>query len=316
MFAVIPGNLGSGLSWFAADGTDEEQTDGIGAAEAIKLLEEYKDEPFFLAVGFYRPHVPFVAPKKYFDMYPLEQIHLPKEPADDKDDIPKLALYQYRNHDKMTNRQRREAIQAYYAATTFMDAQVGKLLDAVDRLGLDHNTIIVFVSDHGYHLYEHGLWHKRSLFEVSARVPVIIAAPGSKAVGQATTRVVEMLDVYPTLADLCSLPIPDALPGISLRPQLDDPSAPTKEGALTQVRRNKDVDGFSVRTEHYRYTEWDNGKRGVELYDHENDPHEFTNLAANPEHAGTVKRLKSLLKRMRASREQADEQAAPAAAAQ
>jgi uncharacterized sulfatase len=154
------------------------------------------------------------------------------------------------------------------------------------------------------------------LFEVSARVPVIIAAPGSKAVGQATTRVVEMLDVYPTLADLCSLPIPDALPGISLRPQLDDPSAPTKEGALTQVRRNKDVDGFSVRTERYRYTEWDNGKRGVELYDHENDPHEFTNLAANPEHAGTVKRLKSLLKRMRASREQAGEQAAPAAAAQ
>ncbi|MEX0641546.1 MAG: sulfatase [Pirellulales bacterium] len=299
MFAVIRGSLGGGLSWLAADGTDEEQTDGIGAAEAIKLLEEYKNEPFFLAVGFYRPHVPFVAPKKYFQMYPLDSIKLPAEPAGHRQGVPKLAFYQYRNHDKMTDRQRREAIQSYYATTTFMDAQLGKLLDAVDRLGLHENTVIVFTSDHGYHLYEHGLWHKRSLFEESARVPLVISAPNAKAKGQSSPRIVELVDLYPTLADLCGLPVPSELPGISLRRQLDDPTAPTKEGAITQVRRGKGIDGFSVRTERYRYTEWDNGKRGVELYDHENDPHEFKNLATDPQHTATMAHLKSLLVNLR-----------------
>src|SRR5690606_5411215 len=145
--------------------SDDEHTDGIGAAEAIKLLEEYQDRPFFLAVGFYRPHVPFVAPKKYFDMYPLDSIELPERREGDLDDIPKMALHRYRNHHKMTDEQRRLAIQGYYASTTFMDAQLGKLLDALERLNLDKYTVIVFTSDHGYHLYEHTLWHKRSLFE-------------------------------------------------------------------------------------------------------------------------------------------------------
>jgi uncharacterized sulfatase len=299
IFTVIPGNLGSALSWLAVDGTDDEHTDAIGAVEAIKLMEEYKDKPFFLGVGFYRPHVPFVAPKKYFDMYPLDTIELPEEPADDRADIPKLALYQYKDHNKMTDLQRREAIQAYYAATTFMDAQLGKLLDAVDRLGLDKKTVIVFISDHGYHLYEHGLWHKRSLFEESARVPLVIAAPAGKAKGRASGRVVELVDLYPTLADLCGLPIPDGLPGVSLKRQLDDPASLTKEGALTQVRRDKGVDGFSVRTERYRYTEWDHGRAGVELYDHDSDPREFANLAKDPAHAETVAELKALLVRLR-----------------
>jgi iduronate 2-sulfatase len=302
VYAVLPGNLGSGLSWLAADGTDEEQTDAIGAAAAIKIMEEYQDKPFFLGVGFYRPHVPFVAPRKYFDMYPLDSIELPKEPADDRADVPKLALYQFKNHDKMTDLERRQAIQAYYAATTFMDAQLGKLLDALDRLRLDQKTVVVFLSDHGYHLFEHGLWHKRSLFEESARVPLIIATPAAKAKGQASSRVVELVDLYPTLADLCGLPIPDGLPGISLKRQFSDPTSPTKAGALTQVRRPKNIDGFSVRTERYRYTEWDSGRAGVELYDHDADPREFTNLADDAMHAPMVKELKSLLARLRQPR--------------
>lgn len=298
MFAVIPGSLGGGLSWHISEGVDEEQTDGIAAAEAVKLLEAYQHTPFFLAVGFYRPHTPFVAPKKYFDMYPIEKIRLPAQP-ESYENVPRLARHFYRGHNQLSNENRRDAIQAYYAATTFMDAQLGKVLDAVERLGLDRNTVIVFTSDHGYHLYEHGLWHKRSLFEESARVPLIIAVPGMKAKGRACPRVVELVDLYPTLADLCALKLPATLPGISLKPQLDDPLAPTKTAALTQVRRGKNLDGYSIRTERYRYTEWDGGRAGVELYDHDTDPHELVNLASDPNHAATAAQLKSLLNRLR-----------------
>jgi iduronate 2-sulfatase len=303
IYSIQRGNLGRALSWLAAEGSDEQQTDGIGALEAIKLLKEFQHEPFFLAVGFYRPHTPFVAPKKYFDMYPLESIELPEQVENDHADIPKLATYEsrhaYSGHDNLSDPQRRQAIQAYYAATTFMDAQLGKLLDAVDELGLADNTIILFTSDHGWHIYEHGLWHKRSLFEESARVPLVIAAPGIKGKGQVSPRVVELIDLYPTLADLCELPIPPVLQGISLKAQLDDPGAATKEGALTQVRRGKDRDGYSVRTERWRYTEWENGKSGVELYDHESDPHEFTNLFDDPQHAKTLSDLRTLLSKLR-----------------
>jgi uncharacterized sulfatase len=311
IFSLKPGQFGGTLSWLAADGTDEEQTDGIGAAAAIQLLERHKDQPFFLAVGFYRPHTPYVAPKKYFEMYPLDALKLAQDPADDRDHIPAPALTVNPPHYGISERLQREAIQAYHASTTFMDAQLGKVLDALDRLGLADKTIVVFTSDHGYHLGEHGLWQKQSLFEESARVPLIIAAPGMKAAGQSTGRLAELIDLYPTLADLCGLQAPADLPGRSLRPLLDDPTAPGKAAAITQVRRGAGgggpqakkkaggdgfFKGYAVRTERYRYVEWDEGRRGRQLYDHQSDPREHKNLADDPTMAGVVADMKRLLR--------------------
>jgi uncharacterized sulfatase len=290
--------LGSALCFLAADGTDEEQTDGKVAAEVIKLLEENKDRPFFLAAGFYRPHCPYVAPKKYFDLYPLGQITLPKEPAGHREKLLKPAMASTNPYPVfgVTEEQAREAKRAYYATITFVDAQVGKLLDALDRLKLADRTIVVFWSDHGYLVGEHGLWMKQSLFEESARVPLIIAAPGQKARGQASPRTVELLDLYPTLADLAGLQPPKGLHGASLTPLLDDPAAAWQRPAFTQVWRGT-FPGHSVRTERWRYTEWANGKQGVELYDHNADPHEYTNLASDPKYAAVVQELRELVRK-------------------
>jgi iduronate 2-sulfatase len=302
IFTIKPGSgFGATLSWLAAEGTDEEQTDGIGAAAAIRLLEQHAAKPFFLAVGFYRPHTPYVAPKKYFDLYPTEKIALVSEPG--REGVPAPALTVSPPNYGLSADLQRQAIQAYHASTSFMDAQVGKLLDALDRLKLTDNTVVVFTSDHGYHLGEHGLWQKQSLFEESARIPLIVAAPGMKAKGAASPRIVEHVDLYPTLADLCGLPIPGDLPGRSFRPLLDDPDQAWKQSALTQVRRGggkaKEPEGqfkgYALRTERYRYIEWDGGRRGVQLYDHESDPRELRNLADDPKHAETVTRLKRLL---------------------
>lgn len=292
IFTLTPGRFGGTLSWLAAEGTDDEQTDAIGARAAITLLEEKRDRPFFLAVGFYRPHTPYVAPKKYFDGYPLEKIALPSR---SREGAPGPAFGSALPvQETMTDAQRREAIQAYYASTTFMDAQVGKLLDALDRLKLAENTLVVFSSDHGYHLGERGLWQKQSLFEESARVPLLVYHPGARGNGQASARTVELVDLYPTLADLCGLAAPGA-EGKSLRPLLDDPKAAWEKPALTQVRRggrNTPIFmGRSVRTERWRYTEWDGGKRGAELCDHDADPREWNNLAADPRFADTKKDL-------------------------
>jgi iduronate 2-sulfatase len=297
---ITPGTgFGATLSWLAAEGTDAEQTDGIGAAAAVRLLEEHGsgDRPFFIAVGFYRPHTPYVAPKSYFDLYPLESITPVTEPG--RAGVPAPALTVNPPNYGISLDLQRNAIQAYHAATSFMDAQVGKLIDALDRLGLAESTVVVFTSDHGYHLGEHGLWQKQSLFEESARVPLIIAAPGSKAKGKASSRLVEHVDLYPTLADLCGLPAPMGRPGRSVRALLDDPAQPWKQAALTQVRRgNAKTGGFlgyAVRTERYRYIEWDGGRQGRQLYDHDADPRELNNLADDPRHTETMTRLKQLL---------------------
>ena len=292
-------NLGASLCYLGDDSKDDEQTDARGAAEGIKLLEANRDKPFFLAVGFYRPHVPWIAPKKYFDMYPLDRIRVPKIAANDRETKPPLALAGQSDPNKpnygLSEQECRQAIRGYYATTTFVDAQVGKVLNALDRLKLTDNTIVVFWGDHGWHLGEHGMWQKMSLYEESVHVPLMIAAPGMKSAGKSCPRLVEFIDVYPTLAELCGLQAPANVQGKSLCPLFDDPQQKWKEAAFSQVTRGGGVMGRTVRTQRWRYTEWDDGNKGVELYDHENDPREEKNLAADPAQAETVKRLKELL---------------------
>jgi len=290
--------LGSSLSFLAAEGTDEEQTDGIGANAAIRFLEANRARPMFLAAGFYRPHCPYIAPKKYFDWYRLAEIPLAAVSEDQIKLVPEPALASTKPWPwfGVTESQARESKLAYYAAISFVDAQIGRVLDALERLGLADKTVVVFWSDNGYHLGEHGLWKKQSDFEGSARVPVILAAPGQKAKGEACFRTVELLDLYPTLADLCGLTPPANLAGKSLKPLLDNPRAPWSKPAFTQVWRGGFA-GYSVRTERWRYTEWDEGRKGTELYDYQTDPQELTNLAGDPQHAATLAELKAMVRK-------------------
>jgi len=285
--------LGSSMSFLKAEGADEEQTDGLVATEVVRLMEEKRDQPFFIAAGFYRPHCPYIAPKKYFDLYPLEKVTMPPGPWDYLASVPPPALRSSQPHPwlGLNELQIRECLQAYWAAISFVDAQVGRLLDALDRLALTEKTIVVFWSDHGYHVGEHGMWQKMSLFENSARVPLIVAAPTTKAHGAACARTVELLDLYPTLADLCGLEAPAGLDGRSLRPLLDDPAAAWDRPAFTQVWRGTYA-GHSVRTERFRYIEWDGGRQGAQLYDYQEDPGEKRNLIHDPLHGSTLAALR------------------------
>ncbi len=290
--------LGSAMSFLAdKKGTGEEHTDGKVATEIIKLLDERHTKPFFIACGFYKPHTPYVSPAKYFDLYPMDKIKVAVGPQEHLKDVPKAALSSTTPWPwfAVTEPQAREVKQGYYAAISFVDAQIGRVLGAMDRLKLWDNTIVVFWSDHGYHLGEHGLWMKQSLFENSARVPFIVVAPGAKGNGKASSRTVEFVDVYPTLADLVGLTPPGNLQGKSVKPLLNDPQAKWNKPSFTQVWRGSFA-GHSVRTERYRYTEWDGGKEGVQLYDYQTDPQEFHNLANDPAHAATVAELKALVK--------------------
>ncbi|HEX8041727.1 MAG TPA: sulfatase, partial [Chryseosolibacter sp.] len=286
--------LGSALAWFQAEGADEEQTDGKVALEAIRLIKEHKDQPFFIAAGFYRPHCPYIAPKKYFDLYPPEKIPLPVEPADHLKNIPEPAFFTTPPYWGLKEDQRREAIRAYFASITFMDAQLGKLLDALEETGLADKTIVVFWSDHGYMLTEHGQWMKQSLFEEAARVPLLISVPGAAGKGQVCRRVVELVDLYPTLTRLCGLEPPPYLHGANLMPLLDKPNSKWARAAYTQVLRpRQNIMGRSVRTERWRYTEW--GGAGAELYDQRKDPYEYRNLAADPAYRKVREQMRALL---------------------
>lgn len=311
IFTLLPGQFGGTLSWYASPKSDEYHTDGLNADDAEWILErcaKRKDRPFFLAVGFFRPHTPYVAPKKYFEMYPLDEMPVVQGVKEDQQDIPPAGLASYkREQDKLTDDLRRQAVQAYYASISFMDAQVGRVVDALDRLGLADNTVIVFTSDHGYHMGEHGLWQKMSLFEESTRVPLLIVAPGASAKGGVAQSPVSHIDLFPTLAELCGVRPPDNIQGQSLVPMLKDPSVRGRGWAVTQVSRGggarratvtPDVGsagrrffGYTLRTPRWRYTEWDEGRQGRELYDHDADPRELTNLAEKPEHADAVAQL-------------------------
>jgi iduronate 2-sulfatase len=322
---LTPGQFGGTLSWYQDTGTDAEQTDGLIAAETIKLLEANQEKPFFLACGFFRPHTPYVATKPFFDLYPLEKCAPPQVPSDHRVGLPEGAFGSYKKEqDQLTDPMRAEIIQAYRASISLMDAQVGKLLDALDRLKLSDKTIVVFHSDHGYHLGEHGLWQKQSVWEQSARVPLLIYDPRAAGNGKACGRTVELVDLHATVADLCGLEAPKT-DGDSLKPLLANPTAEWSHPAYTQVARGGGraaqpaagnakakkkaaqaapapekpkgfTGGRAVRTERYRYIEWSEGRAGAQLYDHEKDPEEMTNLADDPAHAKVREELSALLR--------------------
>lgn len=298
IFSLVPGSFGGTLSWLAAEGTDREQTDGIAADIAIEQLKQFaeKKQPFFLAVGLYRPHTPYVAPKKYFEMYPLQSINVPKIPEGYLATIPppaRKSVQRKKNQINLPDKLARQAIQAYYASITFADAQIGRILDGLKANGLDENTIVIFTSDHGYHMGEHGHWQKTTLFENAARVPLIIAGPGVIAKGQSTVSPAEMVDFYPTLAELCRLKAPASLSGVSLLPTLIDATAVSRKSALTQY-----ANGYSIRTPRYRYTEWgEEGNQGTELYDHTTDSVEMKNLANRSDTKRIQQELSQLLQK-------------------
>lgn len=292
--------LGVSMAWWAPVSKDEEHTDGRVAAKAIELIEAHKDKPFFIAAGFFNPHCPYVAPRKYFDLYDLNEITLPDadEAREDLKDVPPMAI---RNDERkwpfrgVSVVEAKQCKLAYYASVSFVDAQVGRLLDALEKNDLMENTIIVFWSDHGYFLGEKGLWFKRKTFERSARVPLIIVTPeGAK--GTSCSKPVELLDMYPTLVDYAGFEVSKELEGRSLRPLLTNPNTEWDRPAITQVYFSPNAQGYSLRNERWRYTEWSRGKAGIELYDHQNDPDEITNLAMNPAYADLVRTLSGQLR--------------------
>lgn len=280
--------------WLAAEGDDLDQADGLAAQQAVRILEEHHDEPFFIGLGFHKPHDPFYAPKKYFEYYPEGSTRLAVEPEDRSERVP-LAIPDNKDFANFTDRERMEFKRAYQACTTFTDTQVGKVFAAMDRLDLWNDTIVVLIGDHGYHLGEQDWWNKVTVFERCASAPMMVWVPGAKGMGQETHAIVEFLDFYPTLIDLAGLEPAHRLSGTSFRKVLDNPSIDGKKAAYTQVTRGQKM-GRSVRTKRWRYTEWGiDGEAGVELYDHSRDPGEYYNLADQPELANVRKAMKAEL---------------------
>jgi iduronate 2-sulfatase len=280
--------------WRAANGGDEAQPDGINTSAALTILEKHHDKPFFIALGLHKPHDPFIAPKKYFDLYPEGSTRIARDPADRSPQV-HHAIPNSNDFGTFTDKERREFKRAYQACVSFVDAQLGRMLDAMDRLKLWDNTMVIVIGDHGYHLGEHGWWNKVTVYEIGARSPMMVWMPGAKGMGKPTTALIEFIDLYPTVIDYAGLKAPHKLSGTSLRPVFDDPAHPGKDAAFTQVNRGKTV-GRSVRTQRWRYTEWGpDGKAGVELYDHESDHGEYHNLADHPAHTATRKRMAKLL---------------------
>ena len=284
---------GGTLSWLESDGKDEEQTDGIGATAAVGFLDEFakSGENFFLAFGLYRPHVPFVAPKKYFDLYDLADFQVPESSDEYLQTIPKPAAISVRSKKEQVylDQELAKTIKrAYYATTSFMDAQIGRVLDKLKETGLDKNTIVVFTSDHGYHLGEHGHWQKQTLFEDATRVPLIIAGPGVLKNKKIEDAPVELVDLYPTMMDLVTMNTPKFVKGKSLVPMLKNTQHRVRESALSELQvttENGLAQGYSIKTDRYRLSQWKSqGILSYELYDHNFDKAELTNLATRIEY--------------------------------
>ncbi|MDZ4289267.1 MAG: sulfatase, partial [Prosthecobacter sp.] len=295
----------------AANEPDDSYPDAQTAVKTIETLQRLKaaKKPFFLGVGFVKPHLPYTCPQKYWDLYPAETIQLaanafrPKGAPEPAFDDP----YELRSYGtvpakgEFMREMELNLIRGYRACTSFTDAQVGRVLDELDRLGLRENTIVVLWGDHGYHLGENGHWTKMTTFELGARVPLIVSRPKQATAGQRTRALVELVDLYPSLAQLCGLALPENLEGTSFAPLLEKPGQPWKTAAFSQyLRRGKEgFMGRSIRTDRWRYTEWTSAKGesgGGELYDEQNDPRENVNVASEPANQATVAEMAALLK--------------------
>lgn len=294
-FGKLPRKGGNVMTIVKADGDDLAHSDGRTAEKAIELIKNKGDKPFFLAVGLVRPHVPFVAPKQYFEPYPYQEMVLPPKVVGDWDDIPANGInYVTSVNARMSEDQEKKAIAAYYASVSYMDAQVGKVLKALEEEGLNDNTIVIFTSDHGFHLGEHQFWMKVSLHEESAKVPLIIKVPGKKpAVSKSFA---ELIDLYPTVAELAGLELPNAVQGKSLVGTLDNPAHEVRDMAFSVSKwRGKHL--FLLRNKKWAFIQYEeDGAGGMELFDMVNDPQQFNNLAHNPQYEDVVEMFKSRLK--------------------
>ena len=296
-----------GPAYECADVPDNTYTDGKVADLAVKTLQEIskKPQPFFLAVGFIKPHLPFVSPKKYWDLYDPAKIELAPNPFLPKDAPPyailpggELRLYHDIPEGHIPDDLARTLKHGYYAGVSYTDAQVGKVLAELDRLGLRKNTIIILWGDHGWKLGEHDAWCKHSNVENDVNAPLILSVPGMKNAGAHTDALVEFVDIYPTLSELAGLPLPGHLEGTSFKPLLDDPKRPWKTAAFSQYPRSQNggLMGYTMRTDRYRFTVWvardDHAKvDAIELYDHQVDPQENYNIAKKAENAQLVSQL-------------------------
>jgi arylsulfatase A-like enzyme len=298
------------LPYESPDVADNKLLDGEIAEKAVSVMNEVKDKPFFLGVGFHKPHMPWIAPKKYYDMYEDSDIHLAEfqelpdgAPAFASNEAGEFRSYKgIPKEGKIPDEKQREAIHSYFACISYMDAQVGKVLAELDRLGLRKNTVVILWGDHGYQLGEHGTWNKRTNWEVCARVPLMISVPGQRHAGEKANALVELVDMYPTLAELCHLDPPAGLEGKSFVPLVENPQAEWKQGAFTTYYKplpemGKGF-GRAMRTDRYRFVEWSGPKSKKvvrELYDEMNDPLEKVNIADRPENAELVAKLAALL---------------------
>jgi len=279
----------------AAEGNDEDQPDGQIARKAVEFISAKKEKPFFLAVGFHKPHDPFFAPKKYFDMYPLKECNPPVLPEGWQPPYKHTLPGETAVFNKFTDQDKREFLRSYYACTSFLDAQVGKLLKALEETNQLENTLIVFFGDHGYHLGEHNWWNKVTIFEKGTRAPFIMAGQSVGKKGVESDAMFEYIDIYPTLAELLKLKnTPVYLEGKSFAQVVKDPSKPFRSSVQAVVSRG-DMLGRMVKNKKWRYIEWDKGQKGIELYDQVNDPMEYDNLANLPEYANSIQEMKRLM---------------------
>jgi iduronate 2-sulfatase len=295
-----PHIAGAGVSMQVVKTPDEkEQADFDAANRAIAHIERLGDKPFFIGLGFVRPHVPMVAPGRFHDLYPLKDIKPFQNPADDFADMPPFIKRTNPNNwdnMKMDEDKQREALQGYYASISFMDEQLGRVLRVLEAKKLRENTIVTFQSDHGWGLGEHEHWQKQCLFEESAKVPLVVSVPGMKNRGKVYSHPVELVDVYPTIADYAGLTAPKELDGVSLRPALENPDRQVKPAAHTQLNTAV-ANGRAVRTRHFRYLHWKTPEGEVfeELYDRRKDPQEFRSVSKDPAYARDLEAHRKLL---------------------